>query len=108
MSYKVIGVGELLWDLFPTGKKMGGAPANFAYHAGALGAEARVISRVGNDALGGEILERLETLGIPTDCCLAVDLTHPTGTVTVELAADGQPHFTIHEGVAWDHLVADS
>ena len=107
MSFKVVGIGEVLWDLFPTGKKLGGAPANFAYHASALGAEARVISRVGNDELGREILARFEALGLPTDCT-SIDLAHPTGTVTVQLAADGQPHFTIHEGVAWDHLVADS
>ena len=107
MSFKIIGIGEVLWDLFPSGKKMGGAPANFAYHAHALGAEARVISRVGHDALGREILARLESLGLPTDC-VPVDLSHPTGTVTVQLAPDGQPRFTIHEGVAWDHIVADS
>jgi fructokinase len=62
---------------------------------------------VGNDVLGHEILTRLESLGLPADC-VPVDLSHPTGTVTVQLAPDGQPRFTIHEGVAWDHLVADS
>ena len=107
MCFKIVGIGEVLWDLFPTGKKMGGAPANFAYHARALGAEARVISRVGNDALGREILARLESLGLPTDG-VSVDLSRPTGTVTVQLAPDGQPLFTIHEGVAWDHFAADS
>src|SRR6188508_2830171 len=96
MSFKVVGLGEVLWDLFPSGKKMGGAPANFAYHARALGADARVVSRVGNDAIG------------LSSECVSVDPTHPTGTVTVELMADGQPHYVIHEGVAWDHLVADA
>ncbi len=107
MSFKVVGIGEVLWDLFPTDRKLGGAPANFAYHAGALGAEAYLISRVGNDVLGHEILARLGELGIRTEC-IATDLAHPTGTVTVQLAADGQPCFTIHESVAWDHLTADS
>ena len=106
MSFKVIGVGEVLWDLLPAGKQLGGAPANFAYHAHALGAEVRVVSRVGNDPLGREILDRLRALGLPTDG-VGVDADAPTGTVSVELAADGQPRFTIHENVAWDHLVAD-
>jgi fructokinase len=106
MKFKVLGIGEVLWDVFPFGRKMGGAPANFAYHARALGADARVVSRVGNDALGTEIIERLEALNVLT-YCISVDPTHPTGTVTVEVAADGQPCFTIHEGVAWDHLEPD-
>src|SRR5258706_11701834 len=103
MKFKFVGIGELLWDLLPGGRQMGGAPANFAYHARALGAEATVISRVGDDDLGRELLRRLEELGLPSDC-VEVDRSFPTGTVTVEIARDGQPQFTIHEGVAWDHL----
>ncbi|MCX6910211.1 MAG: carbohydrate kinase [Verrucomicrobia bacterium] len=106
MSFKVLAVGEILWDLLPSGKQLGGAPANFAYHAHALGAEARVFSRVGGDPLGREILDRLRALGLPTGG-VGMDATAPTGTVSVELAADGQPRFTIHENVAWDRLVAD-
>ncbi|MCX6898843.1 MAG: carbohydrate kinase [Verrucomicrobia bacterium] len=106
MSFKILAVGEILWDLLPSGKQLGGAPANFAYHAHALGAEARVVSRVGNDPLGREILDRLRALGLPTDG-VGVDATALTGTVSVELATDGQPRFTIHENVAWDRLVAD-
>ncbi|MFA6563835.1 MAG: PfkB family carbohydrate kinase [Verrucomicrobiia bacterium] len=106
MNSKVLAVGEILWDLLPSGKQLGGAPANFAYHAHALGAEVRVVSRVGNDPLGREILARLRALGLPTDG-VGVDADAPTGTVSVELAADGQPRFTIHENVAWDRLVAD-
>ena len=101
-----IGLGEILWDLLPSGKQLGGAPANFAYHAHALGAEARVVSRVGDDPLGREILDRLRALGLTTDG-IGVDTNAPTGTVSVELAADGQPRFIIHENVAWDRLVAD-
>jgi fructokinase len=106
MKPKILAVGEILWDLLPSGKQLGGAPANFAYHAHALGAESRVVSRIGNDPLGREILDRLRALGLPTDG-VSVDATAPTGTVSVELAADGQPRFTIHENVAWDRLEAD-
>jgi fructokinase len=102
----ILGLGEILWDLLPAGKQLGGAPANFAYHAHALGAEAWPVSRVGNDPLGREIVGRLSTLGLPTET-VQVDPTAPTGTVSVELAADGQPRFTIHEDVAWDRLTAD-
>lgn len=63
----VLGVGEVLWDLLPGGKQLGGAPANFAYHAYALGAEALVVSRVGGDPLGGEILSRLQSVALRTD-----------------------------------------
>jgi len=101
----VAGVGELLWDLLPGGKQLGGATTNFAYDAHALGAEAWVVSRVGNDQLGMEILERFEVLGLPADL-VTVDPVAPTGTVSVELSADGQPRFTIHENVAWDNLPA--
>lgn len=103
MKFKLVGIGEVLWDLLPGGRQLGGAPANFAYHACALGAEARLISRVGNDPLGREALSQLAGLGIPTDC-IQVDDTLPTGTVSVEVAADGQPHYQIHENVAWDAL----
>lgn len=102
----VLGLGEVLWDLLPAGKQLGGAPANFAYHAHALGADALVVSRVGDDALGREILERLRAWGLPTEG-LGVAPSAPTGTVSVELSADGQPRFTIHENVAWDRLTVD-
>jgi fructokinase len=103
MSYRIFGLGEVLWDLFPAGRRLGGAPANFAYHARALGADARIVSRVGRDELGREIWQNLESLKIPTDG-LSVDAEHPTGTVTVEVDAAGQPVYVIHEGVAWDYL----
>ena len=100
MSF-VVGIGELLWDLLPDGRQMGGAPANFAFHAQALGASSMIISAVGDDRSGREILEelgrrRLERSGI------AVLSGATTGTVTVTLDAGGIPHYTIHEGVAWD------
>jgi fructokinase len=105
-AVRCVGIGEVLWDLLPAGRQLGGAPANFAYHAPALGAVGVVVSRVGADAPGREILDRLGGLGVRTDC-IAVDPAAPTGTVTVQLSADGQPDFTIHEDVAWDRLTAD-
>jgi fructokinase len=106
MSFNVLGIGEILWDLLPSGKQLGGAPANFAFHARALGARSAVISRVGQDRPGTEILQRLQSLGLPIDN-IQLDPTAPTGTVSVELSVDGQPRFTIHEDVAWDHLALE-
>jgi fructokinase len=103
MTHRVLAVGEILWDLLPSGKQLGGAVTNFAYHAHALGADALIISRVGNDPLGCEIIDRLRSLGLSTDG-ISIDPVAPTGTVSVELQPDGQPRFTIHENVAWDRL----
>jgi len=105
--FTIVGLGEILWDLLPSGKQLGGAPANFAYHAQALGASASPVTIVGNDELGREILDRLSALGEPADC-VQMDDSAPTGTVTVEMLGDGDHRFTIHEGVAWDNLEADS
>lgn len=103
MPFRIVGIGEALWDLLPGGRQMGGAPANFAYHARELGGDVRMVSRVGADALGRELLARLHALGIPTDG-VETDPDRPTGTVTVTLEATGEPQYTIHEGVAWDNL----
>jgi fructokinase len=103
---RCLGIGEILWDLLPAGKQLGGAPANFAYHAHALGAEGIVVSRVGDDQLGREVIERLRGLGLATDC-VAVDPTAATGTVSVALSPEGQPTFTIRENVAWDRLTVE-
>ena len=65
MSYKIIGIGEVLFDLLPNGPEMGGAPANFACHAQSLGAKAQVITRIGEDHFGREILRRFEEMGLP-------------------------------------------
>ena len=102
MSKKVIvGIGEILWDMLPTGKALGGAPANFAYHATRLGEEGWAVSAIGPDALGREIMDivaqkRLKSLISLTD--------KPTGTVQVELDAKGVPTYTILEDVAWDNI----
>lgn len=103
MSFKVVSIGEVLWDLLPKGKQLGGAPANFGFHARALGADACLISRVGNDEAGREIIEQSMRLGMPSNL-IEVDSKLPTGTVSVELAKDGQPRFQIHENVAWDAI----
>lgn len=102
----IIGIGEILWDLFPEGPRMGGAPANFTCHAGALGAEAAMVSRVGDDEAGRGLLAALDKFGVSTSG-ISIDPTHATGAVSVEVLEDGQPHFTIHEDVAWDHLVVE-
>jgi fructokinase len=106
MSFNVLGIGEVLWDLLPSGKQLGGAPANFAYHAGALGARSGIISRVGQDELGVEILQQLLALGLSV-AAVQIDPRAPTGTVSVELSSDGQPRFTIHENVAWDRVALE-
>jgi len=96
----VVGIGELLWDMFPTGKRAGGAPANFVYHATQLGMQGYAISAVGKDALGAEILQELDKNHINYFC---EQIDYPTGTVKVELN-NGQPSYTIIENVAWDHI----
>ncbi len=101
---RAIGLGEILWDLLPTGKQLGGAPANFAYHAQALGCHASVVSAVGgNDNLGREILDRLRALHLDTTY-IQLDDQHPTGTVSVALDAAGIPSYIIHSDVAWDFI----
>lgn len=96
----IIGIGELLWDVLPTGKKAGGAPINFVYHASKLGAESYAISAVGKDPLGDEIMQEINKIDIGY---LIERVNYPTGTVLVELK-DGIPNYTIIEGVAWDHI----
>lgn len=103
MPFQVISVGEILWDLLPSGRQLGGAPANFLQHAHSLGADARLVSRIGADDLGREAVGILQARGLATDL-IQVDPAASTGTVGVELGADHQPRFTIHADVAWDRL----
>jgi fructokinase len=102
-KHVVVGLGELLWDLFPAGKQLGGAPANFAYITSLLGDEGLPASRLGNDTLGAEAMHRLAELGLSTEF-IQQDSDHPTGTVKVEVDRAGQPRFEISEFVAWDFL----
>lgn len=99
----ILGIGEILWDNLPGGRVMGGAPANFAYHAAALGACSLPVSCVGNDADGRAILDRVRSMGLDT-AHLTVDPHHRTGTVDVTLDPQGVPNFTIHQDVAWDYI----
>jgi fructokinase len=99
----VVGLGELLWDLFPKGKQLGGAPANFAYITALLGDSGIVASRVGDDRLGQEALWHLKSSGLDVSR-IQRDPTHPTGTVKVEVDLRGQPEYHISENVAWDFL----
>jgi fructokinase len=99
----VVGLGELLWDLFPKGKQLGGAPANFAYITALLGDCAVVASRVGHDRLGQEALWHLKSNRLNIDH-VQRDTQHPTGTVKVEVDAKGQPEYHIVENVAWDFM----
>lgn len=100
----VVGIGELLWDVLPTGKKAGGAPINFVYHATQLGAEGYAISAVGKDELGEEIVQELDNNHI-AHCIESVD--YSTGTVEVTLEK-GIPTYNIIENVAWDHIPVSS
>lgn len=97
----VVGIGELLWDVLPTGKRAGGAPVNFVYHATQMGAEGYALSAVGNDVSGTEIIQELDKNHIISDYISTVE--YPTGSVMVELKK-GIPTYTIIEGVAWDHI----
>lgn len=99
----MIGLGELLWDLLPSGKVLGGAPANFAYMAKVLGNEGIVASRIGSDDLGREALITMGKLGLVVKH-VQIDDCYPTGTAGVVLDGNGQPNFSIEEPVAWDSL----
>ena len=102
-KFVVAGIGELLWDIFKNKKKLGGAPANFAYHVSALGHNGIIISRIGNDELGREVIDFLEKLNLDTGL-IQVDNQMPTGIVVVEMDENNQPYYIIKEEVAWDFL----
>ena len=101
MNDYVVGMGEALWDVLPEGKKIGGAPANFAYHISQFGLPSCVVSAVGNDPLGDEILENFTSKGLNQ---LIERVPYPTGTVQVEIDQAGIPQYDIKENVAWDNI----
>mgnify|MGYP001775998168 CR=1 FL=1 len=101
MNNIVVGMGEALWDVLPEGKKLGGAPANFAYHVSQFGLPSCVVSAVGNDKLGTEILNNFREKQLNN---LVETVPYPTGTVQVTLDAEGVPCYEIKEGVAWDNI----
>lgn len=100
MKY-VIGLGEALFDCLPTGRKLGGAPANFAYHVSQFGLNGCAISAIGNDELGREIVDRFTEVGLRYQL---PRVAYPTGTVQVTLSGAGIPQYDICEGVAWDNI----
>lgn len=102
-SKLIVGLGELIWDMLPEGKQLGGAPANFAYISRLLGNDAAVASRVGCDDLGREASDRLARMGISKEY-LQVDKIHPTGTVQVKIGEGGEARFAVNENSAWDYL----
>ncbi|MHB1253852.1 MAG: carbohydrate kinase family protein [Candidatus Humimicrobiaceae bacterium] len=102
-NFTIAGIGELLWDIFKNEKKLGGAPANFAYHVSALGHNGIIISRIGNDKIGREAIDFLGELNLNTGY-IQIDSNKPTGTVVVEMDDNNQPDYIIKEDVAWDFL----
>ena len=102
MNNIIVGMGEALWDVLPEGKKIGGAPANFAYHVSQFGFDSRVVSAVGNDDLGDEILKVFKEKQLKHQL---QTVNYPTGTVQVTLDDNGIPCYDIKEGVAWDNIL---
>ncbi len=102
-AFTVVGLGEVLWDLLPAGKQLGGAPANFAYITNLLGDRGVVASRVGDDVLGLQAHAKLQHIGLDP-AYLQQDPLHPTGTVQVEIDPNGNPKYQIAGPVAWDFL----
>jgi fructokinase len=103
MKKKIVGLGEVLWDILPERTCLGGAPANFAYITTLMGEMGIVASRVGQDPLGSEALCRMQELGLGVDA-VQTDLEYPTGTVNVEVDDSGLPRYEIAQPVAWDFL----
>ena len=103
MQPLAVGIGEVLWDVFPGSRRLGGAPANFAFHVSRLGCRGAVVSRVGDDLLGREALSRLDGLGVDRSR-VQMDPVLPTGSVTVTVDAQGLPAYAIQGGVAWEAL----
>ena len=102
MHYElIVGLGEVLWDMLPQGRQLGGAPANFAYHVSQLGYQVIIVSAVGNDALGNDIVKELDSHGIASRISI-VDA--PTGVVNVSVDDKGIPSYEIVENVAWDNI----
>lgn len=96
----LVGLGELIWDMLPGGRSLGGAPSNFAHHAGLLGDRSIIASRVGDDELGREAISKL---GRGADY-VQLDREHPTGTVAVEIDGRGEARFTVNPDSAWDYI----
>ncbi|HBZ25394.1 MAG TPA: fructokinase [Rikenellaceae bacterium] len=103
---KIVGIGEIVWDMLPAGKQLGGAPLNFAYFAKELGAKSNVISAIGDDELGKEALRKLSVTGVNINLLQRNNL--PTGKVLISIDSEGIPNYEIIENVAWDHIECSS
>jgi fructokinase len=103
MKHRIVGLGEILWDLLPDGPRLGGAPYNFIYRIDSLGNRGAIISRIGSDDLGDEILLRLVREGLETNY-LQRDPAKPTGTVQVDLTRSDAPDYVIHKDTAYDYI----
>lgn len=99
---KLVCFGEVLWDLFPSGPKPGGAPMNVAFHAKNLGMDAQVYSAIGDDSLGRELLGMISERSISTE--LVQTSNYPTGTVTVDVSNPSEVKYTIDSPSAWDDI----
>ena len=102
-KYVVAAIGEILWDVFPHGRQLGGAPANFIYYVHLLGGKAFIVSRVGNDPAGKEIIVELQKAGLSSGF-ISIDDMHPTGTISITLDKKGIPEYMIPNNVAWDYI----
>lgn len=98
----IVGIGELLWDSLPTGKRLGGAPCNFAFHASLFGCESYIVSAVGNDNQGKELIEVVSNLHIESK--YIQKNSYQTGNVSVKLNKEGHPDYIIHDHVGWDYV----
>lgn len=105
MNHIAVGIGEVLWDMLPDERKIGGAPANFAYHASQLGLDGYAVSAVGRDTLGDEAVEILKQQGLKH---LIRKVDYPTGTVKITLNNEGIPQYDIEKSVAWDNIPFDN
>lgn len=101
MENTIVGLGEALWDVLPEGKKLGGAPANFAYHVAQFGLDSMAVSAIGNDKLGDETLEAFDSKNLKY---YMQRIPYPTGSVQVTLDEQGVPCYDIKENVAWDNI----
>ncbi len=101
MDRYIVGLGEALWDVLPEGRKIGGAPANFAYHISQFGYASKVVSAIGDDKLGAELLAKFDENGLQYQI---EKVPYATGTVQVELDPNGVPMYEIKEGIAWDNI----
>ncbi|HPV19447.1 MAG TPA: PfkB family carbohydrate kinase, partial [Prolixibacteraceae bacterium] len=103
MNKKIVAFGELIWDVFQDGKKLGGAPVNLAYRANTLGDSGCLLSRIGEDDLGREALEMLKKLAV-TDKYVQMDPVFPTGYASVRIGSEGRPDYLIAPDLAFDHI----